>query len=184
MGPAIPPTTRETRTMPKIYSELLSAFLAACGGGLRQSGKETVFRCPCHTRHANGDANPSGNVRLGDDGRLLVVCRAGCPLKDILAAIGWKEVDLMPPRGGTGWRDSDSSLTKNRKRYGSAGQAAAALARSRRGELVEYYVYSESGRDRGLVARVRLPDGRKEMPQARCEGDSWVSGGMAKPIPM
>ncbi|HEX5051112.1 MAG TPA: hypothetical protein VFZ65_05030, partial [Planctomycetota bacterium] len=62
---------------------------------LGKSGAEHLFRCPCHTRHANGDANPSGNARVSDDGRLLVICRAGCPTEEVLGAIGWRMADLM-----------------------------------------------------------------------------------------
>src|SRR5688572_9776043 len=77
---------------------LLGAFLAAVGGAVRQSGAEHIFRCPCSERHANGDATPSGSVRLGDDGRQLVICRTGCSTKDIVAAIGWSVAKLMPGR--------------------------------------------------------------------------------------
>ena len=58
--------------------ERLDAFIAACvtktGGEPQQRGKETVTRCPGHD-----DQNPSLSVCAGDDGRLLMVCRARCP---------------------------------------------------------------------------------------------------------
>lgn len=157
----------------------LNVFLAAVGGALRHSGRELVFRCPCHANHRNGDTNPSGNVCIGDDGRLLMTCRAGCATEDMVAAIGWTMADLMPP----GNRLRSGRPPQEGKTYGSAEAVARVLARSR-GKLIEFYVYRAQGRDVGLVARVLSPEGRKEMPQARCVSGLWTRGGMAKPIPL
>lgn len=51
-------------------------------------------RCPAHN-----DRSPSLGIREGDDGRVLVLCRAGCSLDSILAALKLTKRDLFagPP---------------------------------------------------------------------------------------
>jgi hypothetical protein len=51
-------------------------------------------RCPAHN-----DRSPSLSIREGDDGRVLVLCRAGCSLDSILAALKLAKRDLFagPP---------------------------------------------------------------------------------------
>lgn len=51
-------------------------------------------RCPAHN-----DRSPSLSIREGDDGRVLVLCRAGCALESILAALKLAKRDLFagPP---------------------------------------------------------------------------------------
>lgn len=47
--------------------------------------------CPAHNDH-----HPSLDVRELGDGRVLVVCRAGCGWLDILQAVGLEKADLFP----------------------------------------------------------------------------------------
>jgi hypothetical protein len=51
-------------------------------------------RCPAHA-----DRSPSLSIRAGDDGRVLVLCRAGCSLDSILAGLKLAKRDLFagPP---------------------------------------------------------------------------------------
>ena len=46
--------------------------------------------CPAHA-----DKKPSLSAGLGDDGKVLLHCHAGCDVKDIVAAIGMTEADLF-----------------------------------------------------------------------------------------
>jgi len=46
--------------------------------------------CPAHE-----DKNPSLSVGLGEDGKVLLHCHAGCNVKDIVAAVGMTEADLF-----------------------------------------------------------------------------------------
>lgn len=51
-------------------------------------------RCPAHN-----DRSPSLSIREGDDGRVLVLCRAGCSLESILTVLKLAKHDLFagPP---------------------------------------------------------------------------------------
>jgi putative DNA primase/helicase len=74
----------------------LSAFLARLEG-VRQSSDGRMALCPCHE-----DRTPSLSVRVGDDGRILLKCFAGCPIQSIVEAAGMQMRDLFPtsePRG-------------------------------------------------------------------------------------
>ena len=46
--------------------------------------------CPAHD-----DRNASLSICLGDDGRLLLKCHAGCPNESIVAALGLTMADLF-----------------------------------------------------------------------------------------
>lgn len=54
--------------------------------------------CPAHD-----DRNPSMNIRLTDDGKILVKCWAGCGAADIVAAAGLSLADLFPERDRDTW---------------------------------------------------------------------------------
>ena len=48
--------------------------------------------------HNHGDKNPSLSIAVGDDGRVLLKCFAGCDVASIVAALGLELADLFPPR--------------------------------------------------------------------------------------
>jgi hypothetical protein len=48
--------------------------------------------CPAHE-----DRSPSLGIRLLSDGRILLNCFAGCPVDQVLAALGLNMPDLYPP---------------------------------------------------------------------------------------
>jgi putative DNA primase/helicase len=165
------------RNSPPGAGERLAQFVEQCGGAIRQAGKETICRCPAHP-----DENPSLNVRLGDDGRLLIKCRANCSTEAVLTAIGWSLRDIMPP-GDTSARKAPRS-PKPPQPHSTAEAAAQTLAST--GKLVEFYVYQDKdGAPVGLVARVLKKGGKKFMPQAKCSAaDTWYTGeGQSLPRP-
>lgn len=49
-----------------------------------------VALCPSHDDHS-----PSLTVAEGDDGRALVLCRAGCPTPNVVAALDLTMADLF-----------------------------------------------------------------------------------------
>jgi hypothetical protein len=51
--------------------------------------KGWVATCPAHD-----DSTPSLSLTIGDDHRILILCRAGCPTGTVLAAVGLRMADL------------------------------------------------------------------------------------------
>lgn len=155
----------------------LQEFLDACGGVARKSGPEHIFRCPNSQQHTHGDATPSGSVRLSGDGALLVICRAGCDTKDVAYAIGWTMADLRAPKLSAPTRSK--SKPKSKKVYANLADLGAAAASTKKGRLESAHVYHDGkGAPALAVIRVRLPDGSKEIPQARPAEGGWVFGGI------
>jgi putative DNA primase/helicase len=66
--------------------------------GVKVCGDQHVAHCPCGGNHAHDDRNHSLTIGLGDDGRVLLKCFAGCPVAEICAAVGKTEADLYPDR--------------------------------------------------------------------------------------
>ena len=72
-------------------------------GGVRRSGDGYAARCPAHD-----DRNASLSVGVGDDGRVLVKCHAGCTAEEITAAVGLTIADLFERPSGE--RESGSGI--------------------------------------------------------------------------
>lgn len=49
---------------------------------------------------AHDDKSPSLSVAEGWDGKTLLYCHAGCPLKEICGSVGITKSDLFPPKEG------------------------------------------------------------------------------------
>lgn len=62
--------------------------------GVRGSGSQYSARCPAHD-----DSHNSLSVGLGQDGRILLNCHAGCQPQAIVAALGLELADLFPQPG-------------------------------------------------------------------------------------
>lgn len=60
---------------------------------VRQYGKGWSARCPAHQ-----DRQASLSVTIGNDGRILAHCFAGCAIGDVLGAVGLGVGDLFPAR--------------------------------------------------------------------------------------
>lgn len=111
----------------------IEEFLALLDGVTSTGDGKWVARCPAHP-----DGNPSLGVAVGNDGRTLVNCYAGCSAQDVVAALGLKMSDLMP---------DDGKLEKRGKR--SAKKAAKPLAeyrasKKRPSKHVCYYDYQDA----------------------------------------
>lgn len=68
----------------------ISEILSRLDGVIRSNDKQYIARCPAHD-----DKNASLSVSVGDNGKVLMYCHAGCSTKDICSAIGIKESDLF-----------------------------------------------------------------------------------------
>jgi AAA domain len=58
---------------------------------VKRRGAGWQARCPAHE-----DRHPSLSIGVGDDGRALVKCHAGCTVDAVLAALGLESRDLFP----------------------------------------------------------------------------------------
>lgn len=58
----------------------------------RQSSEQQwIACCPSHV-----DTTPSLSIRVADDGRILLHCFAGCPVREVVEALGLELSDLFP----------------------------------------------------------------------------------------
>lgn len=68
-------------------------FLSRLQRVVQRPGQKAIACCPAHE-----DKKQSLSVSVGEDGRILVHCFAGCKPEDICAALGLKLSDLMPEK--------------------------------------------------------------------------------------
>jgi transposase-like protein len=71
--------------------------LAASGGQPKRNRSGWVARCPAHE-----DKKASLSIRVGDDGRSLLHCFAGCSTEAVLSALGLSMSDLFPTKPANG----------------------------------------------------------------------------------
>jgi hypothetical protein len=60
---------------------------------VKSSGSGFTAHCPAHD-----DKNSSLSINIGDDGKILIKCFAGCEFKKIVEAMGLKESDFFPEK--------------------------------------------------------------------------------------
>ena len=112
-----------------------------------RDGKYTA-RCPAHE-----DKTPSLSITEAEDGKVLIKCHAGCPVEDIVGAVGLEVKDLFP----------ESNLTQKQKHeyryHKSRAEIEAALSHEL---IVMIQVVGQRVADRNLekdsVFRKQRPD--------------------------
>jgi len=91
----------------------------------RRSGRGWIARCPSHK-----DRSPSLSIAAGEAGRVLLKCFAGCETSAVLAALGLRWADILPPR------QKLSPAEMHRQRFArEQAESAAWKIRDRIGEL-------------------------------------------------
>ena len=90
---------------------------------VKRSGNGYTARCPAHD-----DKTASLSLTAAEDGRVLVHCFAGCPVHDVVGAIGLTVSDLFPPRV-TGDRPEDRRRLRELARQGQWAAALGVLGR-------------------------------------------------------
>jgi len=144
--------------------------LRAHGCAPRRSGDGWSAKCPAHD-----DRNPSLSIRVGDDGRALLACHAGCTLAAVIGALGLRERDLFVE-------------TEPSRRNGRAAPRPtwptldAALADQRPNA---HWVYRDAeGEPVGAAMRFEHADGKKVLPLSRDGGGAWSMRAMPEPRPL
>ncbi|MBL1216309.1 MAG: hypothetical protein D8M59_02320 [Planctomycetes bacterium] len=116
-------------------------------------GRGYRARCPAHD-----DRNPSLDVDEGDEGRVLMTCRAGCDNKHIVAKIGKTMADLMPDHQGGTSGNTRRTATKAKRPFDTLEAAIQAGERSTKGTHAATYIYkAREGSVVGAVVRFDLP---------------------------
>jgi hypothetical protein len=69
-------------------------------------------RCPAH----QGNSDNSLSIKEGDDGRALLICHAGCNLRDIVEALGVDVVDLFAHNGHPGAAKKATRSTRGKEK--------------------------------------------------------------------
>ena len=112
--------------------------------GVKQSGGagQYVAKCPAHD-----DRTASLCVSTGDDGRLLLLCQAGCDTKEVLSAMGLCLKDLFP------------------EKQKDPGRVEA-----------EYFYNGKDGKPLLKKQKIRYPDGKKSFYWCHLENGRWVKG--------
>jgi hypothetical protein len=123
--------------------------------GVKRAGRGYIARCPAHD-----DRNPSLSVRLGDHGRVLLKCHAGCEYAAIAAAL-----ELKRPSAPAAPRQS---------RGDGFDRAAGAIAVYRRKlgkEAARWHYLDALGEPIGVVLRWNPPgEDKTYRPVFRLDG--------------
>jgi hypothetical protein len=120
--------------------------------GAKESGGQHIAKCPAHE-----DAQASLSWTLGDEGRVLVKCFAGCSAEDIVAALGHEMHDLFEPR-------EHAQATEVRKTEYEARTVADDLV--------------------AIHQRVDMSDGTKRISWHRPDGTAGLNGTPVNELPL
>lgn len=146
--------------------------------GVRERGKGWRAHCPAHD-----DGRPSLDIDLGDDGRILLICRsAGCSAQAIVGAVGLTLGDLQPPSGP---HPPQGSPRPQRKEQAFATLDEAVQAACGTAHHGGSWVYQDAdGQDTMLVVRRDLRDGSKDFRQFHRAQGLWAFRAPTGPRPL
>jgi len=153
--------------------------------------------CPAHD-----DRRASLSISVGDDGRVLLHCHAGCNVENVASALGLEMRDLFPqPERSNAHRErSDTrseakrgvtSMNSKEETFDSLGAALFALTK-RYGRYSKSWDYLDAfGRLVGVVVRWERSDttrdgkeGKTIRPVSRTADGRWRIGAMPEPRPL
>ena len=135
-------------------------------------------RCPAHDDH-----DPSLSIGIGDDGKILLHCFAGCSMETIVAKLGLQPADLFPPKVSQG-PNRNGQATSGEQKFATADDAIAYLER-KLGPRAGLWFYRDIECNLvGVVVRWDRPDGSKTFRQVSWHGDHWRIEAMPSPRPL
>ncbi len=120
------------------------------------SGNGYSVCCPAHE-----DRSPSLTIGIGDDGRVLLNCKAGCSFDAVVESLGLEAKDLFPESASasTPLRSSGRPAGKPKPSFPTAEAAVAAWEKIRRAKLVGRWDYHDAD-GRHVFSEVRFPPPR------------------------
>lgn len=139
-------------------NELCSRF-----DGVRSTGDgQWEARCPVHE-----DRQASLSIGIGDDGRLLLNCHAGCSTANVLDSVGLTMADLFPASNRNG-HHRNGHAGRNGHHHGNGSNIVAA-----------YDYHDERGELLFQVCRMEPKDFRQRRPDGN--GDwTWSTKGVRR----
>lgn len=158
----------------RIANSMLSNVLDRLSNVTEKRDGSFLATCPAHR-----DEHPSLDVSNGEDGRVLIICRAGCTVENVVAAMGLQMSDLFlkddyPSRN----RNNGNGKSHKAKVYATREMAIVAI-QSWPGltdaKLVGDWPYHKSdGSESFSVLRFDKPDGSKEFRPLTPVTDGWI----------
>lgn len=147
----------------------------------RKSGAGYVCRCPAHE-----DKAPSLTVGQGENGKLLVNCKAGCGFKDIADALGLKSAEFFADKPGRNGGHGHGKPSAAPARAAATAPQASNAPSGPRSEPAAVYPYrDESGAVLFEVCRFEPGyDGEKKTfrqrrpDKASLGGYTWKTSGV------
>lgn len=150
--------------------------LNAVGSVPQKSGSGWSCRCPAHD-----DKHPSLSIGIGEEGRVLLNCHAGCETKAIMTSLGLEMKDLMPRRQST--TTPTQSHPHSSESFASPDEAVVALEHTL-GPVTKRWVYTDAaGEPVGEILRWDTPTGKTIRPVSK-HGDRWLIKAMSDPRPL
>lgn len=130
--------------------------------GVRRNGAGYMAICPAHDDH-----NPSLSIKVGDTGKVVLRCFAGCTFEQVLSACGLTSDDLCDTRQLSTARNAPDRPTLSRKSQSPGTGANAPTA---------VYVYEDyDGLPLYRVGRWNKPGGGKRFQMERYDGSGgWL----------
>lgn len=155
----------------------------------RPNSSGWMARCPAHD-----DERASLSVAVGDDGRALVHCHAGCTPEAIVSAMGLKLADLMPGDNGqlhssrrakskVKAKTSDGRRKNASTVYATAEDAIAQLERAHGPHSAVWTYRDAAGEPVGMVVRWDTDAGKDIRPVSKT-ATGWAVEGMREPRPL
>lgn len=140
-----------------------------------RNGEGYLACCPAHD-----DSTPSLSISVGDDGRVLLKCFAGCPANAIVGAIGMKMADLFPKD-----RTKPAASSNGKPGYSQASDVVSMYV-GKLGQWAKRWPYhNAAGETVGFVIRWDKHDGTKEIrPVAKLADGLWHAKQMPAPRPL
>lgn len=152
----------------------------------RTNDTQWEARCPAHD-----DRKSSLCVGVGDDGRTLLRCQAGCATESVVQAIKMTMADLFPPKvnGHSNNGHAQNGRTKKPTKFFSSWERAASDYYSdpkleRRREDQSWSYQNAKGQVVGVVLRWNFKDGSKEIRPVSLVNGVWIKRGMPEPRPL
>lgn len=160
--------------------DLVLSALKSHGVQVKKSGTGYKCRCPAHD-----DRNPSLSIGIGDDGKVLIKCFAGCSLNEVCNSIGLRTSDLFSTDSDTERPNRARPKSFTGQSFATADDAVRSLIDKLGYPSASWDYHDERGEHVGVVIRFETKAGKAYRPiSLDRERGRWVLGAMASPRPL